>query len=114
MSVPLAFWLEVAVALLLVASIAAGLRLERRLKAFRLNEGEMRATIGDLVAATQRAERAVECLKAAIETCDSALTERLHAAEQHSHDLGRQMRAAHDVMSRISAIVTAGRRERAG
>lgn len=114
MSGALAFAFESVVALLLAASIYTMIRTEKRLRAFRLNEADMRATIATLVGATERAERAVECLRAAVETCDLALEQRLRAAEKQAQDLSRQVRAGQDVVSRIGRIVAAGRQERAG
>lgn len=108
------FLLEAVVAGLLAATLLFCIRLDRRLKAFRLNEGDMRKTIQDLSAATERAERAVEQLQASIHECDTALADRLHAAERQSQDLARQVRAGGDIVARISRIVAAGREARTG
>lgn len=105
----MAIALESLVALLLAVVIVYCIILDKRLQRLRLNEGEMRKTITDLASATQRAERAVELLRAAIDECDVALADRLRSAERQSQELAERMRAGSDVLARISRIVTAGK-----
>lgn len=109
MSASLGLVLESFVAILLMVAIGYCAVLDRRLQRIRLNEADMRKTVQDLGGATERAERAVENLRAAIDECDSALADRLRAAERQSQELASQVRAGGDVISRISRIVGAGR-----
>ena len=109
MSASLGLVLESFVAVLLMVAIGYCAVLDRRLQRIRLNEADMRKTVQDLGGATERAERAVEALRSAIQECDSALADRLRAAERQSIELSAQMRAGGDVIARISRIVGAGR-----
>lgn len=109
MNITLAFIIEVVVAGLLAIAIGYCALLDRRLQRMRLNEGDMRKTVADLALATERAERAVDALRIAIDECDSALADRLRGAERQSLDLAEKIRAGSDVVARISKIISAGR-----
>lgn len=109
MSGTLAFVIETVVAGLLAIAIGYCALLDRRLQRIRLNETDMRKTVAELLAATERAERAVECLRVAIDECDSALADRLRSAERQSQDLADKVRAGGEVVARISRIIHAGR-----
>ena len=69
----------------------------------------MRRTIGELLAATDSAERAISGLKLTVNDCDRTLAERLRTAERYAADLSAQIEAGEQVMSRISKIVEASR-----
>ncbi|HRJ69478.1 MAG TPA: DUF6468 domain-containing protein [Beijerinckiaceae bacterium] len=101
--------IEALVALLLAVSIGYCVVLDRRLQRIRLNEDEMRRTILELGAATERAERAIETLRDAVHDCDRTLADRLRQAERQSGDLVQQIRAGSEVLSRISRIVAVGK-----
>lgn len=107
-----AFALETFVAILLIITVGTAIKLERRLAQLRLNEAEMRKTVQDLAAASERAERALETMKSAIQECDAALADRLSAAERQSQELTRRVREGGDVLQRIGKIVAAGKAER--
>jgi hypothetical protein len=109
MSAQLGLVIESIVAALLAVCIGYCALLDRRLARIRLNEEEMRRTIADLGGATERAERAVETLRDAVDQCDRTLSDRVRAAERQSVELLSQVRAGGDVLARISSIVAAGR-----
>lgn len=109
MSSLMAFALEALVATLLVIVIVYCARLDRRLQRMRLDEADMRKTVAELAAATERAERAVALLRAAVDECDDALSEHLRSAERQSQQLAEKVRAGSEVMAQISRIVSAGR-----
>ena len=97
------------VAALLVATIITCYVLAKRIERLKADEGAMRQTIGDLIAATDTAERAISGLKLTLGDCDRTLAERLRTAERYAADLATQIDAGQDVMSRITQIVEATR-----
>ncbi len=100
---------EALVSLLLLLTIGYCIVLERRLKRFRADEEDLRATIAELVTATEIAERAIIGLKATASECDKSLTHRLRQAEKLTDDLGEQLQEGSDLLERIARITEAGR-----
>jgi hypothetical protein len=100
---------EGTVAILLLVTIGYCFLLERRLRRFRADEQSLRATIGELITATEIAERAIGGLKVTVRECDQNLGERLRAAERYCADLDAQLAAGETVLRRVSQIAAAGR-----
>jgi hypothetical protein len=98
------------VAILLVMTIGYCMMLNRRLKLLKADEQSLRATISELVTATEIAERAIGGLKITVHECDMGLGERLRKAERLAGDIDRAMVSGKDLISRLSQIVSAGRR----
>jgi hypothetical protein len=98
------------VAILLVLTIGYCMLLNRRLKLLKADEQSLRATISELVTATEIAERAIGGLKLTVHECDMGLGERLRKAERVSIEMDRAVVAGKDLLSRLSQIVSAGRR----
>lgn len=94
------------VAVLLVATIVSSIRLSRRIVLLKGDEAALRQTIGDLMAASQTAERAIAGLRNALGECDRTLAERLGTAERYAADIAAQVEAGEGVIARIGAIVT--------
>jgi hypothetical protein len=109
MSFTIALVADLLVAVLLIATIGVCIVLSRRIERLKADEGAMRRTIGELVAATDTAERAISGLKAMLGDCDKTLAERLRTAERYAADLAAQIEAGEQVMTRISRIVEASR-----
>ncbi len=109
MSFTIALVADLLVAVLLVATIATCIVLSRRIERLKADETAMRRTIGELMAATDSAERAISGLKQTVSTCDKSLGERLRTAERYAADLATQVQAGEQVMERISKIVEASR-----
>jgi hypothetical protein len=105
----LGLFIETTVAILLVITIGYCYVLDRRLRRFRADEVMLKATIGELITATEIAERAIAGLKLTVRDCDQNLGERLRAAERFSADIERQVAAGDSVLQRISQIAAAGR-----
>ena len=101
--------IEATVAILLMITIGYCYVLDRRLKRFRADEFQLKATIGELITATEIAERAIAGLKLTVRDCDQNLGERLRAAERFSADIGQQLAAGESVLRRISQIAAASR-----
>ena len=105
----LALIVETMVALLLVVTVGYCIVLNRRLKMFKADEEDLRATIAELITATEIAERAIIGLKATASECDKTLAHRLRQAERFNSDLAEQLAAGEDLMGRIARITEAGR-----
>ena len=73
------------VAILLMLTIGYCIMLNRRLKLLKADEQSLRATISELVTATEIAERAIGGLKLTVHECDIGLGERLRKAERVTH-----------------------------
>jgi hypothetical protein len=102
--------IEALVAILLMFTIAYCMMLNRRLKLLKADEGALRATIAELVTATEIAERAIAGLKITARECDLGLGERLARAERLCADLDHRLAAGKDVVGHLSEIAVAGRR----
>ncbi|WP_165644888.1 DUF6468 domain-containing protein, partial [Oharaeibacter diazotrophicus] len=99
--------IEVVVAVLLVLTIGYCMVLNRRLTRLRADEEVLRATIAELITATEIAERAILGLKATANACETSLGGRMKAAEALVGDLDRQLVAGSEIVRRIGAIVGA-------
>jgi hypothetical protein len=90
----LSFAFEGIVAALMVALIVYCIRLERRLAALRQDDAPIRALIGELQAAADRAETAVGHLKAAGLDAERSLQQAIRTAQAVEDDLVRRGRIA--------------------
>jgi predicted O-linked N-acetylglucosamine transferase (SPINDLY family) len=102
--------IDFVVAILLVLTIGYCMLLNRRLKLLKADEQSLRATISELVTATEIAERAIGGLKITVHECDMGLGERLRKAERMNIEIDRAVVAGKDLLHRLSQIVSAGRR----
>jgi hypothetical protein len=105
----LGLYIEATVAVLLMITIGYCYILDRRLKRFRSDEILLKATIGELITATEIAERAIAGLKLTVRDCDQNLGDRLRLAERFSVDIEQQIAAGASVLQRISQIAAASR-----
>jgi hypothetical protein len=97
------------VAVLLVATIVTSVGLSRRITRLKADEVAMRTTIGELMLATETAERAIAGLRTTLGDCDRTLADRLRTAERYAADLASQVEAGETVLGRIAQIVDASR-----
>jgi hypothetical protein len=97
------------VAILLTATIVTSVRLSQRINKLKADEAAMRTTIGELVMASETAERAIAGLRTTLAECDRTLAERLRTAERYAADLSAQVEAGSAVMNRIAQIVESSR-----
>jgi len=109
MSNGIGMMIECLVAILLMLTIGYCMLLNRRLKLLKSDEQSLRATISELVTATEIAERAIGGLKLTVHECDMGLGERLRKAERVTIEIDRTIAAGKDLLGRLSQIVTAGR-----
>jgi hypothetical protein len=84
-----ALLIELLVAVLLAVSIGYCAMLNRRLARFKADEESLRGTIGELVTATEIAERAIRTLKSTANDADRVLGARLASAESAADELSR-------------------------
>src|SRR6202035_4716221 len=101
--------IEGLVAILLMLTVGYCMLLNRRLKLLKADEHSLRATISELVTATEIAERAIAGLKVTVHECDIGLGQRLNRAEAMTIDLVRRFPAGKNVLHRLPQIVIAGR-----
>ena len=109
MSNGFALMIESLVAILLLLTIGYSMVLNKRLKRLRADELTLKATISELITATEIAERAIGGLKLTVRDCDQGLGERLRTAERFSADIARQLESGEDILSRLGQIVAATR-----
>jgi hypothetical protein len=101
--------IEVLVAILLVATISYCIMLNRRIVSLRADEQALKATIAELVTATEIAERAIAGLKTTVQDCDAVLGDKLHRAESLAEELDTQIATGDQVVRRLGQIVAAAR-----
>ena len=101
--------IESLVALLLMLTIGYCMLLNARLKRLKADEHSLKATIGELITATEIAERAIGGLKHTVRDVNENLGNQLASATQMTEHLKRQLAEADNVVRRISKIAIAAR-----
>ena len=101
--------IESMVAILLLLTIGYCIVLNSRLKLLKADEQALKATISELITATEIAERAIGGLKLTVRDCDLTLGERLRAAEQLSVEFAGQLDDGKAVLERLTRIALAAR-----
>lgn len=101
--------IESMVAILLLLTIGYCMLLNARLKRLKADEHSLKATIGELITATEIAERAIGGLKHAVREVNDDLSNRLASAADMSRQLKDQLSEGDDVIRRLSRIAVAAR-----
>jgi chromosome segregation ATPase len=101
--------IETLVAILLVLTIGYCMLLNRRLKRLKADEHSLKATIGELITATEIAERAIGGLKHTVREVNENLGGQLAAATQMADQLKRQLAEGDHVVRRLTKIAIAAR-----
>jgi hypothetical protein len=101
--------IESLVAVLLVLTIGFCALLNMRLKRLKADEQSLKATIGELITATEIAERAIGGLKHTVRDCDENLGSRLAMAGEMVERLQKQLAEGDEIMHRLARIATAAR-----
>ncbi|MEA2872329.1 MAG: hypothetical protein QOH67_2305, partial [Hyphomicrobiales bacterium] len=91
MSNGLGLMIESLVAVLLLLTIGFCLVLNGRLKKLKADEQSLKATISELITATEIAERAIAGLKMTVRDCDQNLSERLRTGESLARELASRL-----------------------
>ncbi|MCV0427035.1 MAG: DUF6468 domain-containing protein [Roseibium sp.] len=108
-TLPLGMIIEGLVAVLLLITIGYCWMLNRRLQRLRADEEVLRATISELMTATEIAERAILGLKTTAAEADKTLGGRLKQAETMSQTLADQVGEGEKIFIRITQIAEAAR-----
>jgi ABC-type transporter Mla subunit MlaD len=83
--------------------------LNKRLKCLKADEHSLKATIAELITATEIAERAIGGLKLTVRDVNENLRNQISTASELSDQLNKQLAEGDHVMRRLSKIVSAGR-----
>jgi hypothetical protein len=105
----LGLMIETLVAVLLLITIGYCMLLNNRLKRLRADEHSLKAVIGELITATEIAERAIGGLKHAVRDVNENLGNQLTSATQMADHLKRQLSECDHVVRRLSKIAIAAR-----
>ena len=109
MSYHYGFLVETMVSILLLLTILYCVRLNRQLRLLKADEQSLRATISELITATEIAERAIAGLKATMRDGEQVLSARLDRSAQLSADIEQQLKAGEELLARLTRIAIAGR-----
>jgi Domain of unknown function (DUF6468) len=109
MSHSLGIVIESLVAVLLMLTIGYCMLLNKRLKRLKADEQSLKATIAELITATEIAERAIGGLKHTVRDVNENLGSQLTAATQMSAHLKNQLAEGDGVIRRLSKIAIAAR-----
>ena len=109
MSHSLGIAIESLVAILLMLTIGYCMLLNTRLKRLKADEHSLKATIGELITATEIAERAIGGLKHTVRDVNENLGNQLTSASQMSQQLKKQLAEGDNIYRRLSKIVLAAR-----
>jgi hypothetical protein len=103
------FLVESMVSILLLLTILYCVRLNTQLRLLKADEQSLRATISELITATEIAERAIAELKTTMRDGEHSLSERLDRSEQLSADIEHQLKAGEDLLAKLTRIAGIGR-----
>ena len=109
MSHSLGVAIESLVAVLLMLTIGYCMLLNKRLKRLKADEQTLKATIGELITATEIAERAIGGLKHTVRDVNENLGTQLASAAEMSELLKKQLGECDNVVRRLSKIAVAAR-----
>jgi len=101
------YLVESMVSVLLLLTILYCVRLNRQLRLLKADEQSLRATISELITATEIAERAIAGLKSTMREGEQSLSERLQRVEDLSGDLKLQIGAGEQLLNKLTRIVGA-------
>jgi hypothetical protein len=101
--------IESLVAALLMLTIGYCMLLNSRLKRLKADEHSLKATIAELITATEIAERAIGGLKHTVRDVNENLGDQLAAAAQLSQQLKKQLAEGDGIVRRLSRIAIAAR-----
>jgi Domain of unknown function (DUF6468) len=101
--------IESLVSILLVLTIGYCMLLNTRLKRLKADEHSLKATIAELITATEIAERAIGGLKHTVRDVNENLGNQLNSANEMSLQLKKQLAESENVVRRLSRIAVAAR-----
>ena len=101
--------IESLVAVLLMLTIGYCMLLNTRLKRLKADEHSLKATIAELIMATEIAERAIGGLKHTVRDVNENLGNQLTSAAQMSQQLKKQLAEGEGIVRRLSRLAIAAR-----
>jgi hypothetical protein len=101
--------IESLVAALLMLTIGYCMLLNKRLKLLKADEHSLKATIAELITATEIAERAIGSLKHTVRDVNEHLGDKIASATDISEQLKIQLLEGDNVLRRLSKIAVAAR-----
>ncbi len=113
MSYHYGFAVESMVAVLLLLTILYCVRLSNQLRLLKADEQSLRATIAELITATEIAERAIGGLKSTMREGEQSLGQKLERAEALAADIDQKLAAGNDLLMRLVKIVGASKEKTA-
>lgn len=109
MSYNFGLMIESLVAALLLLTILYCARLNKQIGQLKADEKLMKASIVELVLATEKAERAIGGLKITAKEADDTLGARLREAEAYCTAMAGHLKAGDDVLNRLRKIAYANK-----
>lgn len=109
MSYHYGFLVETMVSVLLLLTILYCVRLNKQLRLLKADEQSLRATISELVTATEIADRAISGLKSTMQQGEQALSERLERGEVLAAELDLHLTAGNQLLARLMRIAGVSR-----
>jgi Domain of unknown function (DUF6468) len=100
---------ETMVSILLLLTILYCVRLNKQLRLLKADEQSLRATISELVTATEIADRAIGGLKLTMQQGEQALSERLERAEVLAAELDLHLTAGNQLLAQLVRIAGVSR-----
>ena len=104
MSYHYGFLVETMVSVLLLLTILYCVRLNKQLRLLKADENSLRATISELVTATEIADRAIAGLKSTMHQGEQALSEKLERGEVLAAELDLHLSAGNQLLARLVRI----------
>ena len=101
--------IETMVSILLLLTILYCVRLNKQLRLLKADEQSLRATISELITATEIAERAIGGLKSTMREGEQILNERLQRSETVTAEFDRQLIAGEQLLGKLIRITGAGK-----
>jgi hypothetical protein len=98
------FLVETMVSILLLLTILYCVRLNKQLRLLKADEGSLRATISELVTATEIAERAIAGLKSTMHQGEKLLGEKLERGETLAAELDLHLGTGNQLLARLIRI----------
>jgi Domain of unknown function (DUF6468) len=104
MSFNFGYLVEIMVSILLLLTILYCVRLNNQIRLLKADEQTLRATISELITATEIAERAIAGLKSTMRDGEQNLSERLERIERVTGELDQQLAAGEELLGRVASI----------
>lgn len=99
--------IESLVAILLLLTILYCARLNKQIEKLKADEKLMKASVAELIMATERAERAIAGLRVTANEAETTLGARLREAEAYCKAMASSLNAGEDVLGRLRKVAYA-------